>query len=131
MLIVQVARWDERKKWEHRVEALKRKLEEADVAVNKANRAQTTLRDTISRLERERLSLEHKLKAVERPDKQVRRITLACQYINFMGNGTFSLCNVVNADYFKIQLNLVNIHASCFVCRRAQLPTRWGRRTSV
>lgn len=69
--IEEVTRWDERKKWEHKVEQVKKKLASADEEVCKLTKANSSLKEIISRLEREKLTLEGKAKAAAKasPDK--------------------------------------------------------------
>ena len=57
-----MARWDESKKWLHKIEVLKGKLTDADTEVSKLSKSNNSLRDMISRLEREKLMLENRAK---------------------------------------------------------------------
>jgi predicted RNase H-like nuclease (RuvC/YqgF family) len=59
----ELARWDESKKWLHKVELLKSKLTDADGEVSKLSKANKSLRDIVSRLEREKLMLENRSKS--------------------------------------------------------------------
>ena len=60
----ELARWDESKKWQHKIEILKAKLSDADSEVSKLSKSNNSLRDLHSRLEREKLMLENKLKNI-------------------------------------------------------------------
>ena len=59
---VEVARWDESKRWQSKLENLKSKLSDADFEVSKLSKTNNSLRDMVSRLEREKLTLESRLK---------------------------------------------------------------------
>lgn len=61
--IEEVARWDERKRWEHKLEVCKRKLADADEEVSKLCKSNNGLKETVRRMEREKLMLEGKVKA--------------------------------------------------------------------
>ena len=63
----EVARWDEKKKWELKVEHFKRKLEEANEEVSKVAKSNKGLRDMVARMERERIVLEGRAKASRDP----------------------------------------------------------------
>ena len=65
----EVARWDERKKWELKVEHFKKKLGEANEQVSKASKSNKGLRDVVARMERERVVLEGRAKALRGADK--------------------------------------------------------------
>lgn len=58
-----MARWDERKRWQHAVEKQKEKLKEKAVEVEKLNTTIRSLRDAVSRLEREKIVLDNRLRA--------------------------------------------------------------------
>ena len=58
----EVARWDEKKKWQKKVEELKKKLKDADEEVSKISKQNDTLRETVSRLDREKFQLDLKWK---------------------------------------------------------------------
>ena len=62
----EVARWDEKKKWELKVEHFKRKLEEANEEVSKVSKSNKGLRDMVARMERERIVLEGRARASSR-----------------------------------------------------------------
>ena len=59
----EVARWEEKKKWQKKVEELKKKLKEADEEVSKISKQNDGLRETVSRLEREKIQIDNKWKA--------------------------------------------------------------------
>ena len=59
----EVARWDERKKWQKKMEEAKQRLREADLEVSKLSKQNTSLRETIQRLEREKMVQEARWKA--------------------------------------------------------------------
>jgi hypothetical protein len=59
----EVARWDEKKKWQKRVEEYKQRLKEADEEVAKLTKSNLNLRETVTRLDREKAQLDHKWKA--------------------------------------------------------------------
>ncbi len=59
----ELARWDESKKWLHKVEVLKSKLSDADGEVSKLSKTNKSLRDLVTRLEREKLMLETRAKS--------------------------------------------------------------------
>ncbi len=65
----EVARWEEKKKWEHKMEAAKKKLDEADEEVSKLSKSNKGLRDIVTRLEREKMVLESRAKAAAGKDK--------------------------------------------------------------
>lgn len=58
-----MARWDESKKWQHKIENLKSKLTDADAEVSKLSKTNNSLREMNSRLEREKLMLETRAKS--------------------------------------------------------------------
>ena len=58
----EVARWDERKKWQKKIEEFKARLKEADGEVSKMSKQNNNLRETISRLDREKMINEQKWK---------------------------------------------------------------------
>ena len=58
----EVARWEERKKWQKKVDEMKRKLKEADEEVSKIAKQNDSLRETVSRLDREKMQLDMKWK---------------------------------------------------------------------
>ena len=60
----EVARWDERKKWELKVQHFKKKLDEANEQVSKVSKSNKGLRDVVARMERERVVLEGRAKAL-------------------------------------------------------------------
>lgn len=53
----EVARWDERKKWQKKMEEARQRLKEADLEVSKLSKQNTSLRDTVARQEREKVLL--------------------------------------------------------------------------
>jgi septal ring factor EnvC (AmiA/AmiB activator) len=59
----EVARWDERKRWQQTVEKLKQKLKERIADVDKLNSTIRRLRDLTTRLEQEKIVLDSRLKA--------------------------------------------------------------------
>ena len=59
----EVARWDERKKWQKKMEEAKQRLREADLEVSKLSKQNTSLRETIQRLEREKMVQEARWKS--------------------------------------------------------------------
>ena len=61
-----LARWDESKKWQKKVDLVKAKLSTAEEEVSKLSKANQGLRDVISRLEREKLMLDGKVKTAAR-----------------------------------------------------------------
>jgi len=58
----ELARWDESKKWLHKMETLKSKLADADSEVSKLSKTNNGLREMVSRLEREKLIMENRAK---------------------------------------------------------------------
>ena len=58
----EVARWDERKKWQKKMEEAKQRLKEADLEVSKLSKQNTSLRETVQRQEREKMLQEAKWK---------------------------------------------------------------------
>ena len=54
----EVARWDERKKWQKKMEEAKQRLKEADLEVSKLSKQNTSLRETVQRQEREKMLQE-------------------------------------------------------------------------
>ena len=59
----EVARWEERKKWQKKLEELRGKLKEADEEVSKMSKQNNNLRETITRLDREKIINEQKWKS--------------------------------------------------------------------
>jgi len=59
----EVARWDERKRWQQTAEKLKQKLKEKTAEVDNLNSTIRSLRDLTTRLEREKIVLDSRLKA--------------------------------------------------------------------
>ena len=59
----EVARWEERKKWQKKLEELRAKLKEADEEVSKMSKQNNNLRETITRLDREKIINEQKWKS--------------------------------------------------------------------
>lgn len=59
----EVARWDERKKWQKKMEEAKQRLREADLEVSKLSKQNTSLRETMQRLEREKMVQEARWKS--------------------------------------------------------------------
>jgi len=59
----EVARWDERKRWQQTIEKLKQKLKEKAAEVDNLNSTIRSLRDLTTRLEREKIVLDSRLKA--------------------------------------------------------------------
>jgi septal ring factor EnvC (AmiA/AmiB activator) len=59
----EVARWHERKQWQQTVEKLKQKLKEKTAEVDNLNSTIRSLRDLTTRLEREKIILDSRLKA--------------------------------------------------------------------
>merc|ERR1740129_1974111 len=58
----ELARWDESKRWQHKIEILKNRLTEADGEVSKLSKTNNSLREMVSRLEREKVMLETSLR---------------------------------------------------------------------
>ena len=58
----EVARWDERKKWQKKMEEAKQRLKEADLEVSKLSKQNIGLRETVQRQEREKMLQEAKWK---------------------------------------------------------------------
>ena len=61
-----LARWDESKKWQKKIENIKAKLFTAEEEVAKLSKANQGLKDVITRLEREKLMLDGKVKSATR-----------------------------------------------------------------
>jgi septal ring factor EnvC (AmiA/AmiB activator) len=59
----EVARWDERKRWQHTGEKLKQKLKERAAEVDNLNSTIRSLKDVTTRLEREKIVLDSRLRA--------------------------------------------------------------------
>ena len=59
----EVARWDEKKKWQKRMEEVRQRLKEADEEVAKLTKSNLGLRETVARLDREKAQLDHKWKS--------------------------------------------------------------------
>ena len=59
----EVARWEEKKKWQKKIEEYRERLHAADQEVSKMSKQNISLRETINRLEREKLLIEHKWKS--------------------------------------------------------------------
>ena len=66
-----LARWDESKKWHKKTEALRAKIANADEEVSRLSKSNKSLRDVVSRLEREKLILDGKVKTAAR-DAQIK-----------------------------------------------------------
>ena len=58
----EMARWEERKKWQKKMEDFREKLKDADREVSKLSKQNTSFRETISRLEREKCFIQQKWK---------------------------------------------------------------------
>jgi septal ring factor EnvC (AmiA/AmiB activator) len=58
----EVARWDERKRWQQTVEKHKQKLKEKAAEAEKLSSTIRSLKETVSRLEREKLVLDSRLR---------------------------------------------------------------------
>lgn len=58
-----MARWEESKKWKRTTEKLESRIKELETENDKAKRTMQNLRITITRLEKEKLSLDSKLKS--------------------------------------------------------------------
>ena len=59
----EIARWEERKKWQKKIEAFREKLKDADKEVSKLSKQNMSFRETISRLEREKFLIQQKWKS--------------------------------------------------------------------
>ena len=59
----EMARWEERKKWQKKMEDFRDKLKDADKEVSKLSKQNTSFRETISRLEREKFLIQQKWKS--------------------------------------------------------------------
>jgi len=59
----EVARWDERKKWESRVTVNKKKLDEANEMLTKMSKTNHSLREMMVKTEREKVNAENKAKS--------------------------------------------------------------------
>ena len=57
-----VARWEDNKKWQQKVETLKGKLAEKTRELEKAEKTITMLRDAVSRAEKDKAGLHNRLK---------------------------------------------------------------------
>ena len=62
----ELARWDESKKWQSKIEILRSKNSDANEQVSKLSKTNKALRDTITRLEREILTMKNKLKNTQK-----------------------------------------------------------------
>ena len=58
----EVLKWEEGKKWQHKVETLKTKLVEKTKELEKAEKSLTLCRDALNRGDREKVSIQNKLK---------------------------------------------------------------------
>lgn len=75
----EVARWDERKRWQHTGEKLKQKLKERAAEVDNLNSTIRSLKDVTTRLEREKIVLDSRLRASRNTtasDKQIKALEL-------------------------------------------------------
>ena len=59
----EMARWEEKKKWQKKMEDFREKLQDADKEVSKLSKQNTSFRETISRLEREKFLIQQKWKS--------------------------------------------------------------------
>jgi septal ring factor EnvC (AmiA/AmiB activator) len=59
----EVARWDERKRWQQTVDKQKQKLKEKTAEIGKLQSTIASLKDTATRLEREKIVLDSRLRA--------------------------------------------------------------------
>ena len=59
----ELAKWEERKKWQKKIEEFKQKLHAADEEVSKMSKQNNSLRETVSRLDREKAIIEQKWKS--------------------------------------------------------------------
>ena len=58
----EVARWEEAKKWQHKVETLRAKLAEKSQELEKAEKTIAMLREAVNRADRDRAGLQNRLK---------------------------------------------------------------------
>lgn len=63
---VEVARWEERKKLEAKLETMRKRLNEANEDVSKMSKTNQGLREMVNRLEREKVILDNRAKAAQR-----------------------------------------------------------------
>ncbi len=59
-------RWEERKRWEGKVQSLRRKLDEANEVVSKLSRTNQGLREMANRVERDKVALENRARAMQK-----------------------------------------------------------------
>nr|XP_006816174.1 PREDICTED: centrosomal protein of 290 kDa-like [Saccoglossus kowalevskii] len=59
---VEVAKWEESKKWEKRVESLRSRIKEKDKEIEQLQKQNQMMKDALSRADRDKISLHHKLK---------------------------------------------------------------------
>ena len=55
-------RWEEGKKWQKKVEVLRNKLKEKNDEVERMEKANTLMKDALTRQEKEKLMLQNKLR---------------------------------------------------------------------
>ena len=55
-------RWEEGKKWQKKVEVLRNKLKEKNEEVERMEKANTLMKDALTRQEKEKLMLQNKLR---------------------------------------------------------------------
>lgn len=58
-------RWEESKKWQHKVETLRGKLAERTKELEKADKTITMLREAVSRSDKDRTGLQTRLKRLD------------------------------------------------------------------
>ena len=59
----EVAKWEERKRWQKKIDEFKQRLQAADEEVSKMSKQNNSLRETVSRLDREKTIIEQKWKS--------------------------------------------------------------------
>ena len=58
----ELVRWEEGKKWQKKVEVLRNKLKEKNEEVERMEKANTLMKDALTRQEKEKLMLQNKLR---------------------------------------------------------------------
>jgi len=72
-----VTRWEESKKWKKMVDKLELKVKESETEKERLNKANTTLRNTVIRLEKEKLVLDSRLVRARNSNSALRGTSLS------------------------------------------------------
>ena len=77
-----VARWEDNKKWQQKVETLKGKLAEKTRELEKAQKTNAMLREALNRAEKDKAGLHSRLKRCENVPHSVNIVSLFITYLS-------------------------------------------------